>query len=213
MRLNIDKEEDHRGAPKLRKCVSRCIVLFGLTATLLLGTFIGFSIYTIPYGHVGYVNGSTDYIGPGLYFQVPWLPKPFIVDVHGGVIVLSNNYTTTSSLLNASSILTKLCRLKYTVEDAKAYIDRITTKYTREEDFKLASETDDTEATTTPPPPTFNIIMTRSKHHSTAAGGGGVFTTKHTREDNTEAPLDIIPTSVFNSTTTATADVNLTLTT
>ena len=208
MRLNIDKEEDHRGAPKLRKCVSRCIVLFGLTATLLLGTFIGFSIYTIPYGHVGYVNGSTDYIGPGLYFQVPWLPKPFIIDVHGGVVVLSNNYTTTSSLLNASSILTKLCRLKYTVEDAKAYIDRITTKYTREEDFKLALETDDTEATTTPPPPP---IMTRSKHHSTAGAGGGVFTTKHTREDNTEAPLDIIPTSVFNS--TATADVNLTLTT
>ena len=152
MRLNIEEAEGRRRAPtpKMRQCVPRCIVVFGLTMTALLGTFIGFSIYTIPYGHVGYVNGSTDPIQPGLYFQVPWLPKPYILDVNGaGVIVLDH--------VNASSVLRKLCQLKYTVEDVKAYIDRITTQEREKKDFKLPIELEEAiDVTTKPSPDVFN---------------------------------------------------------
>ena len=113
--------EHQNTKPKLKKCVPRFITFIGFIIMVTTGTFVGFSLYTIPQGYVGYVEGN-DYIIPGTYTQVPWLPKPDYIKIKSNIIIL-DNYTTPP--INSTMISIKKLHLKYDVEDINAYIIRI----------------------------------------------------------------------------------------
>lgn len=137
--MKLDVEQQQNVKPNIKKCVPRFLAFIGFMMFVTMGTFIGFSIYTIPNEHVGYVEGVNGYTEPGVYIQLPWLPKPTLINVGEDTIVF-DNYTT--SLMNASSVFIKTCRLKYTVKDVNAYINRIKKHGKDEYKFSLQIEAD-----------------------------------------------------------------------
>lgn len=120
---------------KVKKCLPRITSLIGFMGLATVGTFIGFSIYTIPDGSIGYVEGADDYISSGVYLHFPWSPKPTVISVQKSDI---NFEEYTASIINAT-IAIRNCQLKYAVDNINAYVERVK-KYGNDYNFSLRVE-------------------------------------------------------------------------
>lgn len=120
--------------PKLKKCVPRFITFTMFMILITTGSLVGFSIYTIPEGYVGYSEQIKGYIDPGIHLQLPWLPKPEQINIETNMITM-NNYTTN---LNVSQVLSiKLIRFLYDIKDIEEYVNNVAQNKIENYQFEL----------------------------------------------------------------------------
>jgi hypothetical protein len=120
-------------APQMKKCASRSIIFITFTLFTLTSTFVGFSLYTVPKGHVGYVEGTNGSVGYGVHIQLPWLPKPEIIGIRANIVNLDNYESP-------SKISIKTLRLRYSVRNVYNFFKRIQKYGTEQYIFSLKVE-------------------------------------------------------------------------
>jgi len=110
---------------RVPNCTKKCLPITVIFSLLLGTTFLGFSIMTVPDGHIGYYTPTIacgkecpiQLYEPGLYFNLPWSRGLF------NVVDISNKNITIGFVDGFNN---KTCLIEYNVKKPKEYISALT---------------------------------------------------------------------------------------
>jgi hypothetical protein len=132
--IDIERTINQPSKTKIKKCIP----MFILIGSILLGTTVwysvGFSLYTVHQGQVGYIDGVDGYTSPGVYLQLPWLPKSIQISVLPTVVKFSD---FKSVINDSSNIIIKNLHVKYSIIDIDEYVNQTKTNGYEEYKFYL----------------------------------------------------------------------------